>query len=453
VIELEDGAIVAAKNQADRGRDETDVDDRKFWASPLGRVDSLVTGSFSARHTMYRLAHLGFPRFGRQKPGAPVNKIPPRRDGRHALVKNATMTAMAMALCGWLAMTGLGNQALWDDEANTALFARNVRTMGELTAWDGQNLVGYALGAELNASLHNIYMPPLQYYVAALSQDWFGDDTAGNRRLFVVLGITSLALLTVFAHQHLPQAFPAWLPAWFLAVSPAYLLVIRNCRYYALGIFLFTLLLCLWPRPGSTKIPWARVFGASVVTGLLVSTHYLFAVSSVATLGLLWLLSSPRGSLSKRFENKAHVATLLGSGVALVAALTYVVLKRSPFDVPPETFFRGLSFFRTDSSPDIPQAVLRIGVLWHYLRGLGRFEFLPVLLLVAVYFVPRFSPRFKPLAQYTRDALPWLDCCEHRARPRSVINHALCAHALPISVVAAVRGTDDSGLDGNLSGG
>jgi len=57
--------------------------------------------------------------------------------------QNRAPMIVAVALALSLACLGLSNHAFWDDEAGTALFARNLLKTGELTAWDGVNLNGY----------------------------------------------------------------------------------------------------------------------------------------------------------------------------------------------------------------------------------------------------------------------------------------------------------------------
>ena len=64
---------------------------------------------------------------------------------------------------------------------DTALFARNLLKTGELTAWDGVNLNGYGFGMQLDENLNNPYMPPLQYYVAAMGFKIFGISTFAGR--------------------------------------------------------------------------------------------------------------------------------------------------------------------------------------------------------------------------------------------------------------------------------
>jgi len=45
-------------------------------------------------------------------------------------------------LAGLLAFWGLGNNDLWDDEASSAVYGRNLMKTGKLIAWDGRNITG-----------------------------------------------------------------------------------------------------------------------------------------------------------------------------------------------------------------------------------------------------------------------------------------------------------------------
>ena len=48
-----------------------------------------------------------------------------------------------MGLSAVLVLPRLGERLFWDDEANTAILARNLLRFGRMTAWDGTNLFGY----------------------------------------------------------------------------------------------------------------------------------------------------------------------------------------------------------------------------------------------------------------------------------------------------------------------
>ena len=60
------------------------------------------------------------------------------------------MSGIAIAVAGVLAFTGITANKFWDDEANTAIFAQNLLDTGQLSAWNGTNLIGYRDGAELD---------------------------------------------------------------------------------------------------------------------------------------------------------------------------------------------------------------------------------------------------------------------------------------------------------------
>ena len=171
------------------------------------------------------------------------------------------VVAVAMLLTAVLASLGLGNQLFWDDEANTAIYARNLLKFGRLTAWDGTNLVGYSYGESLGEDLgRELRVPGLPAYVAAAGLFLFDGNTPKELTLsgripFVVAGVLSVGLLAIWLRRHFGRRFPWYLPPLVLALSPAYLLYIRNCRYYALGV-MFTLLVWIFWAPGSSRGRW-----------------------------------------------------------------------------------------------------------------------------------------------------------------------------------------------------
>ena len=85
--------------------------------------------------------------------------------------------AFLFILFAFLLFKNLGQYPFWDDEANTAIFSRNLLQTGQLTAFDGRNLAAYSNGIELNSHLNNVVIPPLQYYITACSFKLFGKAT------------------------------------------------------------------------------------------------------------------------------------------------------------------------------------------------------------------------------------------------------------------------------------
>jgi len=283
--------------------------------------------------------------------------------------------AGAMLLAAVLATIGLDNHLFWDDEANTAIYARNLLKFGKLTAWDGRNLVGYSYGGALGEDLgRELRVPALPAYVAALGMLLCGETTFGGRIMFVVAGVAAVGLLAVWMRRFIGRRSSWYLPALILALSPAYLLFIRNCRYYALGVVLTLLVWTFWGAgPSRGPLPpgrWLdrrlllRCLGGAAAVVLLLTTHYLNAVAALATLPL-WFLD-------RRDRNPSQYVLL---GVILAVTLAYgawIWVAANPFSadyVPRDPY--------VDSGQE-PEFWRHAAVnFWWFLRDLGTHEFVP----------------------------------------------------------------------------
>ena len=157
----------------------------------------------------------------------------------------------AMVLSAALVLPRLGQRLFWDDEANTAIYARNLLRFGRITAWDGRNLCGYGWGGALGDDLgQELRVPTLPAYFAAASMALLGQTTFAGRLPFALAGVVSVGLLAVWMRRHLGRRFPWYLPSLLMAVSPAFLLYSRNCRYYSLGLMFSLAVLVFW-APGA----------------------------------------------------------------------------------------------------------------------------------------------------------------------------------------------------------
>lgn len=290
------------------------------------------------------------------------------------------ITAASVALAAVLAFHGLDNHLLWDDEANTALFARNLLAHGELTAFDGTNLVGFRGGGELDENLQNVYMPPLQYWVAAAGFAVLGESTFAARVPFVLLGLAALVLLAVFSRRLLGEEFPWWLPVAITAVSPAWLLFIRNCRYFAPGVFFVLLLLAAFTSRGFRLRNQAlaiAVIGVSVVALFL--TNYFNAFAGMSAVVCLLAL--------REYRTRGHLLRLAVVLAVSGAMAAHVWFNLNPFET---------ENIRAETTPAVERFFTLLG--WH-LAGLGTFEFFPVLLapLVALPLLVRRLAAERPL--------------------------------------------------------
>ena len=111
-----------------------------------------------------------------------------------------TRIKIALAIFGILLFALLGIKwmdaySLWDDEANTALFAQSVHETGDTSAIIGHNVIAYRNGAELNENKKSRYVSPLQYYFLAPFTDAHRPNPFQSRLPFFLLTLLSLAII------------------------------------------------------------------------------------------------------------------------------------------------------------------------------------------------------------------------------------------------------------------
>jgi len=178
-----------------------------------------------------------------------------------------------LVVSSYLTLTGLDNAAFWDDEAQTAIFARNLLTHGELTGWDGRNLYTYRNGSLLNDEL-NIINPPLDILVCALSFRIFGPSTWSGRIFFALMGLLSFVIFALA----LKLDFHPTRWQWFFSLSafmlsPVCLLFFRQTRYYPLVLF-FSLAAFYAYRRSVTTGRWGYVLALALSSLFLFYTHF-----------------------------------------------------------------------------------------------------------------------------------------------------------------------------------
>jgi len=389
--------------------------------SSYSRQGALTIETFSNRFDMGDLATL-LPRDG----SMPM-VVTARAGGRHVSrrVLGVGAVVLAMLLTAVLAGTHLDNHPFWDDEANTAIYGRNLIETGRLTAWDGTNLVGYAYGGALGEDLGpELRVPGLPAYLAALGMLLFGQDTFGGRIMFVVTGVASIGLLAVWMRRHFGRRFAWWLPSLLLALSPAYLLYIRNCRYYALGV-MFTLMVWVFWAPGSSRRTTSRTrlfdgrsllryAGGAAAVVLLLLTHYLNAAAVLVTLPVFFL--------DRRYRQPRQYVL---SGVIAAAAIVcgiWVLITANPLAA--DYSAAGGDLFQPPDYPGWwPHFYEHLGYL---LRDLGTHEFLPWCLVAVL-------------------LLPWLPVGLRRLRPLALRGWILVAVVLIYVVLAAALTPSDMG--------
>src|SRR5437867_1953071 len=128
----------------------------------------------------------------------------------------------------------LAERSLWQDEAETALLAKNILSFGKPVAFDGRNVVSQEAGKEFGPDRLWRWSPWLQYGIAALSIGLLGPTTLAARLPFAILGLLCVPLVYLVARRLFASVAIARLSALFLALSVPFILHARQARWYAL---------------------------------------------------------------------------------------------------------------------------------------------------------------------------------------------------------------------------
>jgi 4-amino-4-deoxy-L-arabinose transferase-like glycosyltransferase len=182
----------------------------------------------------------------------------------------------ALVSSGWLVIAALlfwnlGVYALWDDEANTALFASNVWKTGDTTAWDGTNIIAFRGGLELTGIKNRAY-PPLQYFYAAPFVGLFGHNAWAARLPFALAALAGFTLWGYWLYQARASRLTIALTGFFVLGNVSLFLYSRQSRYYPLAWGLGVALAYLYlRRHQSARNRWLFCLGSVA----LLSCHYL----------------------------------------------------------------------------------------------------------------------------------------------------------------------------------
>lgn len=136
-----------------------------------------------------------------------------------------------------MVIVGSTMHPLWGDEAETALFARNILRYGIPKGWDGVNIMGLNNGIVLNEHLINYISPWLQYYLVAVSFWLFGESSFTARLPFIVLSILTMPLFYYLSYLITKNRRIALLALWLLSLCIPFILFSYQARYYSITVF------------------------------------------------------------------------------------------------------------------------------------------------------------------------------------------------------------------------
>lgn len=172
----------------------------------------------------------------------------------------------------------LGNMSLWEDEAETAVLAKNILKTGLPHAWDGKNIVTQEFGRDSNNNNIWIYHPWLSHYISALSMKIIGTSNWALRFPFTLFGFLTIPLLYSFSLFISKNKRIAVHSSLLLAFSIQFILYSRQLRYYSLTAFFSTLLLYSYTK--LIMFPKKRyIFGTILSLILLFYSNHITAIA------------------------------------------------------------------------------------------------------------------------------------------------------------------------------
>jgi hypothetical protein len=267
-------------------------------------------------------------------------------------------------VAGVLLFARLGHYPLWDDEATTAMFGRNVLRTGDTSAVVGHNIIAFRGGREL-VNLKLRYLPPLQYWAVAAGAALFGDTNFAARFPFALAGL--LTFLTVAVWMTREQARPLTWTGLSLALlcNVSLLLFCRQCRYYGAAIFFSVLVAYLYMTWDGRRYKLLALSAASLA---LLASNYLNFIALFAVIGVdsaFWRRKEQRLALA---DWAVWLAPVLMLGLP-------IVLLFNPLG-------KGIVH-----EEQVNWLIKRATLLWRHLRDVNECEFGVGLLLLAAPFI------------------------------------------------------------------
>jgi hypothetical protein len=236
------------------------------------------------------------------------------------------MTARSLWSGAWLLAAAillfwnLGAYGLWDDEANTGIFAANVWQTGDTNAFDGTNIIGYRSGLEL-AGIKNRAYPPLQYFYAAPFIGALGRTQLGIRVPFALAALVALFLLHRWTMRPAVSVPMRWAVRLAVLSNVSLFLYSRQGRYYPLAWGLgLALAFCYVHRQEARRFR----LGLIAASTALLAAHYLAYGAAMVCLAADWLFF-------ESWRRKDSLVQLVVFGVSQVASLGLIVGIFFPF--------------------------------------------------------------------------------------------------------------------------
>jgi len=188
-----------------------------------------------------------------------------RRESIGTRIRRSAPLLALLSAAALLVFVDLGGPLLWEDEADTALFARSILEFGVPRAWDGRTFVdsddGFRVAPKVfGQPLVMVGTPWLPYYAAAASFALFGESEWAARLPFALAALGTVALLYHLVLRETGSTRAAFAAALLLLASAQFQLYARESRSYALNMLFTTAILWGFGRLGARRRdPWLVV--------------------------------------------------------------------------------------------------------------------------------------------------------------------------------------------------
>jgi 4-amino-4-deoxy-L-arabinose transferase-like glycosyltransferase len=260
---------------------------------------------------------------------------------------------------GWLFLGNLGDQRLWQDEAQTAVIAKTVLSDGVPRGYDGNNFFSQERGREYGRNYVYRWHPWFPFYLLAGVFGLCGINEWTARLPFALMGWATVPLCYWFARSLWQSRRAAVLAAVLVATCVPFLVLSRQCRYYSPCVLFSLLGLIAYYHLVRRRRGAAALFVASAI----LLFHSLFLYWAVLIVVVLIHAAI--------FHRDRLAATALWSGITLLLNLPWLVWLLSPPTVG-----------RYPERMDRWYTPLAVGA--KYLIQTFQYVFSPVLVLLAV---------------------------------------------------------------------
>ena len=213
--------------------------------------------------------------------------------------KDIWISAIIFLASGAMLLTNLGNQHMWQDEAQTSLISQTILDRGIPYGFDGKNFLSQELGVEYGENYIWKWHTWLPFYIQAGFFKLLGTSTFTARLPFALMGMLAIWATFFFTRELWKSDRIAAAATLFLLCSVPFLVLMKQARYYSPAALFTILSLWVYIRllKGEKNAGWMLVAAST----LLFHSHYVYFAILFAALFIHALLFSGPCSRGRLF--------------------------------------------------------------------------------------------------------------------------------------------------------